>query len=125
MMTLYNAEKTFAAITEKIKKGHMYALSGGQYMSDNMLISKAIMLLANTKMFNQYIREWYQMNENDKTSGKFKIFFQQARRELHEAITTVGTSNYTAPVNHFQELNNVYVKEERADDTYEALEAIK
>ena len=54
-MTPYDA-KPFAVLTNQIKKGSKYELSKGQSISDNILISKALTLLANT-LTNIYIND--------------------------------------------------------------------
>ena len=53
MMTLYDTEKHFAVLTNQINKLQTHALSGGQQMSDNIIISKALMLLTKTVIFYQ------------------------------------------------------------------------
>ena len=57
MMNLYDVEKTFEALMNKIYKGHTYEVLVGQEMSDTILIFKAVTLLANIAMLNQDICE--------------------------------------------------------------------
>ena len=110
-MNLYDVEKTFEALMNKIYKGHTYEVLVGQEMSDTILIFKAVTLLANIAMLNQDICEWSWMNKHEKKVEKFKIFPKQAWRKLQKTLKTAGKSNYTVAISHVKEINNVPSKE--------------
>ena len=50
--------------------------------------------------------------------------FKQAWHKLQNTAMAACTLNYTAEVNHVQELKNMPTKLEQINDTYEALESI-
>ena len=56
MMGPYNPAEPLARIIEHLEKGREFARAGGQTISDNMMMSKGITLLAQTGIFNDDIR---------------------------------------------------------------------
>ena len=54
MMTTCNTEKVIAPLINEINKVWKFDLSGGQDMSEDMMISNVVTLLANNAMFHQY-----------------------------------------------------------------------
>ena len=86
--------------SEQLEKGREFAISGGQKISDAMMISKGITLLAQMVIFNEIIREWRQQSANLKTWVKHKLFFHRAHQDQKRAVTTAGKGGYTATVQH-------------------------
>ena len=74
------------------------ARTGGQTIFDAMIMSKGITLLAQTGIFNDYIREWRRQSSDLKTWSKYKLFFHQVHREQKRVVTTAGKGGYTATV---------------------------
>ena len=58
MIGPYDPAEPLAQFIEKLEKGREFAQSGGQAISDAMMMSKWITLLAQTGIFNDNIREW-------------------------------------------------------------------
>ena len=63
-----------------------------------MMISKGITLLEQTWISNDDIREWRRQTTDQKTWGKYKIFFHRVHREKRITLTTTGKGGYTAMV---------------------------
>ena len=79
--------------------GRDFAFAGGQTLTEPMMISKGITLLANTAVFNDDIKEWNRLPTNQKTWNNFKQHFQRAHRELRKQVTTAGQGGYNATIN--------------------------
>ena len=63
-----------------------------------MIIPKGIIILAQTEIFNDGIREWRRKSTDFKTWAKYKCFSHQAHQEQKRAVTTAGKWGYTARV---------------------------
>ena len=61
------------------------------------MMSKIITLLAQTRNFNDYIKEWRRQSDDLKTWENI-IFFHQAHQERKRVVTTAGKGGYTATV---------------------------
>jgi hypothetical protein len=89
-----------------------------------MLISKVTILLSNTAVFNDDIKDWKCLNATEKTWANFKLHFQWAHRECRKAVTTAGQGGYNALVHNVYgynaTVNNVYGNAE--DDVVCALQ---
>ena len=60
-----------------------------------MMVSKEIILLTQTVIFNNDIREWRRQATNQKTQGGFKILLHGAHCQLGNAVKTSGEVGYT------------------------------
>ena len=58
MMGPYDPAETLVQIIEQLEKGREFSIAGCQTISDAMMMSKVIALLAQTGIFNDDIREW-------------------------------------------------------------------
>ena len=56
MTGAYNPSETFAPLIKQLEKGRESARSGGQKITDNMMVSKDITLLAQTAKFDDNIK---------------------------------------------------------------------
>ena len=56
MMGEYNPSEPFAPLIKHLKEGREYAISGGQKITNNMMVTKGITLLAQTVIFNDHIK---------------------------------------------------------------------
>ena len=61
-------------------------------------MSKGITVLAQTRIFNNNIREWRRQSSELKTWAKYKLFFHRKHREKKIAVTNAGKLRYTATV---------------------------
>ena len=98
MMGTYDPAESLSRIIEQLEKGGEFAGSGGQKISNDMMMSKGITLLARTVILNYDIIEWRQQSANLKTWEKYKLFSHRAYREQKRAVTTTGKGGYTAKV---------------------------
>jgi len=99
MMKPYDPELTLATLTNQLEKGRAFAQMGLQTISENMMVTKGITLLANTAVFNDDIKQWRRTPDNEKTWEKFKSYFHRAHKERRKAITTAGQGGYNAKAN--------------------------
>ena len=90
--------RTPVSIDRIIGKGREWAQEGGETISDTMMVSKGITLLAQMKIFNKNIREWRRQATDQKTWEKFKIFFHRYHRKQSKVVTTARKGVYTAAV---------------------------
>ena len=81
MMGLYDPVESLARLIDQLKKGREFARSGGQTISNAMMMSKCITILEQTGVFNDSIREWRQSSADLKTWAKYKFFFHRVHRE--------------------------------------------
>ena len=58
MMGPYDPAEPLAQLTNKLEKGRKFSRERGHKISDDMMTSKGITLLAQTEIFNDDIREW-------------------------------------------------------------------
>ena len=70
MMGPYDPAEPLAQLIKQSETGIEYARSGGQTISDAMIVSKGITLLAQTGIFNDDIREWRRQSSDLKTWTK-------------------------------------------------------
>ena len=98
MMGPYDPAEPLAQIIEQLEKGRKFAGAGGQKISNAMMMSKGITLLAQTGIFDDDIREWRQKSAELKTWAKYKLFFHREHREQKRAVTTPRKGGYTATV---------------------------
>ena len=84
----YKPAEPLAQLIKQLEEGREFAGAGGQTISDAMMMSKVITLLAQTVIFNDDIREWRRQSADLKTWVKYKLFFHQAHREQKRAVTT-------------------------------------
>ena len=70
MMGSYDPAEPLAQLIEQLEKGGESARAGGQTISDAMMMSKGITLLAQTGIFNDNIREWRQQSADFKAWAK-------------------------------------------------------
>ena len=73
-MGSYDPAEPLALLTKKLENGREFSRSGGQKISNAMMKSKVITLLAQTGIFNDDIREWRQQPAELKTWAKYKLF---------------------------------------------------
>ena len=99
MMNPYDPELPLATLTNQLEKGRAFAQMGLQTISENMMVTKGITLLANTAVFNDDIKQWRRTPDNEKTWEKFKSYFHRAHKERRKAITTAGQGGYNAKAN--------------------------
>ena len=85
-------------------------------ISDMMMVSKGITILAQMDMFNKDIREWRSQTTELKKLTNYKTFFHQANLEQRRVVTTAVKWGYTA------EVQNIYGLQ--PTPTYEHHEAI-
>ena len=74
MMGPYNPPEPLSRLIKQLENGRGFARSGGQTISNDMMMSKGITLLAQTRIFNADIREWIRQSANLKTWAKYKSF---------------------------------------------------
>ena len=98
MMGRYDPTEPLARLIEQLEKGREFARAEGQTISDAMMMSKGITLLAQTGIFNYDIREWRQQSADLRTWSKCKYFPHRAHQEQKIAVTTAGKGGYTATV---------------------------
>ena len=98
MMGPYKPTEPLARLIEKIEKKREFTRAGGQAISNNMMMSKGITLLAQTGIFNDNIHEWRRQTTDQKKWAKYKLFFNRSHQEQRRAITTAGKGCYTATV---------------------------
>ena len=67
IMGPYDHVEPLDRLIEELEKGREFARSVGQKISDAMMVSKGITLLAHTAMFSEDIREWRLQTNNQKT----------------------------------------------------------
>ena len=60
MMGVYDPLEPLTRLIEQLEKGLKFAKSGGQTISDAMMMSKGIALMAQPENSNNDIREWHQ-----------------------------------------------------------------
>ena len=77
----YDPAEPLTIIINQHKKGQEFARSGEQTIANYMMVSKGITLLAQTKTFNNNIRECRQQSTKIKTWANFNIFFHRSHRE--------------------------------------------
>ena len=58
MMGPYDPTEALSRLIEQLERGREFARAEGQQISDAMIMSKGITLLAQTGIFNDDIREW-------------------------------------------------------------------
>ena len=58
MMGPYHPAEPLARLAKQLEKGKEFAQAGGQAISDSMVVSKGITILAQMEMFNEDIRKW-------------------------------------------------------------------
>ena len=104
MMGPYNPTEPLARLIEQLEKGREFVRSGGQEISDSVMMSKGINLMAQTGFFNDDIIEWRRQSANLKTWEKYKLFSHQSHPEKTIAVTSTGKGGYTATV------QNIYGK---------------
>ena len=81
MMGPYDPAEPIARLIEQLEKGREFTSAGVQTISDAIMMSKVITLLAQTVIFNDDIREWRRKSTDLKTWVKYKLIFHQAHRE--------------------------------------------
>ena len=69
----YNPAEPLSQIIKQLEKGRELAISGGQTISDAMMMSKGITLLVESGIFNDDIREWRRQSSDLKTWGKYNF----------------------------------------------------
>ena len=80
MMGPYDPAEPLARIIEQLEKGREFSRAGGQTISDAMMMSKGITLLAQTGIFNDDIRESRRKSAYLKTWAKYKLFSHQGHQ---------------------------------------------
>ena len=58
MMNTYDPAEPLDQLIEQLEKGVEFARAKGKIISDTIMVSKVITLLAQTEIFNKDIREW-------------------------------------------------------------------
>ena len=71
MMGPYGPAEPLARLIQQLEKGREFARAGGQTISDAMMMSKGITLLAQTRLFNDDIRDWRRQSTDLKTWAKY------------------------------------------------------
>ena len=61
-MGMYDPTEPLSWLIEQLEKGKEFAISVGQTITNAMIVSKGITLLAQTVTFNEYNREWQQQS---------------------------------------------------------------
>ena len=74
MMGPYDPTEHLAQLIKQLEKGRKFARLGGQTISNAMMMSKGTTLLAQTGIFNDYIREWRGQSSDLKTWAKYNCF---------------------------------------------------
>ena len=75
IMGPYDPAEPLARIIEQLEKGRELLRSGGQKISDDMMMSRGITLLAQMGVFNNNIRVWRRQSADLKTWAKYKLVF--------------------------------------------------
>ena len=104
MMVPYHHAEPLSRLVEQLEKGRELVQAGGQTISDAMMMSKGITILAQTGVFNNEIREWRRKYSDLNTWAKYKCFFHRTHQEQKRAVTTAVRGGYTASV------QNIYNK---------------
>ena len=89
-----------ARLIEKLEKGIEFALSGGQTISDVIMVSKGITILSQMYMFNKDIRECRRQTTYLNTWANYNTFFHKAHRDQSREVTTAGKGGYIATVHN-------------------------
>ena len=76
MMWPYNPAEPLARLIEQLEKGREFAGAGGQTISDTMMMTKLITLMAQMGIFNDEIIEWRRKSADLKTWAKYIYLFQ-------------------------------------------------
>ena len=66
----YDPSEPLARLIKQLEKGREFETAEGQKISDSMMMSKGITLLAQTVIFDDYIREWRRQFADLKTWAK-------------------------------------------------------
>ena len=98
MIGPYDPAEPLDRLIEQLEKGRECTTAGGQKISNAMMMSKVITLLAQTGIFNVDIREWRQQSADLKMWATYKLYLHQAHQEQKIAVTTAGKGRYTATV---------------------------
>ena len=98
MMGPYDLAEPLSRLIKLLVKGIEFPCSGGQTISDVMMMSKGNPLLAQTAMFNDYIRYWILQTTDFKTRGNYKTFFRRAHYNNRRVVSTTGKGGYTAAI---------------------------
>ena len=98
MMGPYDPAEPLARLIQQLEKGREFARAGGQTISDAMMMSKGITLLAQTRLFNDDIRDWRRQSTDLKTWAKYIYISHWAHREQKRAVTTAGKGGCTVTV---------------------------
>ena len=73
-------------------------------ISDAIMVSKWVILLAHTAVFNNNIREWGRQTTDHKMGSHYKLFFQRSHQEQRRALTTSVKGGYTSAMKNIYDV---------------------
>ena len=79
-MGMYDPTEPLSWLIEQLEKGQEFAISVGQTITNAMIVSKGITLLAQTVTFNEDNREWQQQSAKINAWIGFNLFSSRAHR---------------------------------------------
>ena len=88
MMKPYNHGQPTSILIKQLEAGQKFAAIGRQIITNNMMISKEVMLLIQIAEFILDIKEWQHYTAPKKTWEHFKVYFHKAHHELQETTRT-------------------------------------
>ena len=97
MMGPYDPAEPLAQLIDQLEKGREFARSGGQKISDAMMTSKVITLLAQMGI-SMMTSESGDYNPPTSRRGQNTIFLHQAHLEQKREVATAGKGGYTTTV---------------------------
>ena len=77
MMGPYDPAEPLTRLIDQLEKLWEFAISEGNTIADEMIVSKGITILAQTTTFNEEIWEWRWKSTNIKTWEGFKKFYSE------------------------------------------------
>ena len=70
----YNPVEPIARLIKQSENGRELPQTGGQTLSELVMVFKGIIILARTAMFKDYIRDWRRQTTDQKTWTNHKTF---------------------------------------------------
>ena len=102
MMVPYNPEEPLSQLIEQLENRKEFARAGDQKISDAIMVSKGITLLAQMGISDDDIQEWRRQSTDLKMWTKYEFFFHQEHWYQKRAVIAAGKGGYTA------KMQNIY-----------------